>query len=144
MLIVCGQDTSRGIARRFAGKVADQVRTGHQCQDRQGARPRRIPDAARPRRRGDRMKRREFIAGLGVTVALPLAARAQQTKTAPRIGMLTPGTPERFASLDAAFLQGLRELGYTEGQNFTVERRFGDWKLDRLPGLAAELVRLNV
>jgi putative ABC transport system substrate-binding protein len=90
------------------------------------------------------MRRREFIAGLGATVALPLPARAQQTKTAPRIGMLTPGTPERFASLDAAFLQGLHELGYTEGQNFTVERRFGDWKLDRLPELAAELVRLNV
>jgi putative ABC transport system substrate-binding protein len=89
------------------------------------------------------MKRRAFIAGLGATATWPHAARAQ-TKKMLRIGMLVPGPTERFASLDAALQQGLRELGYTEGQNITIERRFGDWKLDRLPDLAAELVRLKV
>jgi putative ABC transport system substrate-binding protein len=89
------------------------------------------------------MKRREFVTGLGATVALPLTARAQ-TKTTLQIGMLLPGPAERFASLDAVFQQGLRDFGYTEGQNITIERRFADWKLDRLPDLAAELVRLKV
>jgi putative ABC transport system substrate-binding protein len=79
-------------------------------------------------------------------LAVPLAAEAQQSGTAPRIGMLLPfGTsspvpPPRLV----AFQQGLRELGYVEGQNIAVEYRWAEGKLDRLPALAAELVRLKV
>ncbi len=91
------------------------------------------------------MKRREFITFIGsAAAAWPLAARAQQTAKMPRIGILFPGPSERHtASLDA-FRQGLHDLGYTEGQNIAIERRYGEWKLDRLPELAAELVRLKV
>src|SRR5215831_9835814 len=90
------------------------------------------------------MRRREFIALLGSGVAgWPLAARGQQASKIPRIGMLSPGPYELAATLDA-FQQGVRELGYTEGQNIAIERRYGDWKLDRLRSLAAELVASNV
>src|SRR6266403_2208460 len=89
--------------------------------------------------------RRQFISALGgATVAWPLASRAQQPAKVPRIGILFPGPSERHtASLDD-FRQGLHDLGYTEGQNVTIERRYGEWKLDRLPDLTAELVRLEV
>ena len=90
------------------------------------------------------MQRREFITLLGGAVAnWPLAAHAQQPSKVPRIGILMPGPSELTAALDP-FYQGLHELGYTEGQNIAIERRYGDWKLERLPALAAELVRLKV
>ncbi len=57
----------------------------------------------------------------------------------PRIGMLLPGGPQ-FSAVDA-FRQGLRDLGYIEGQNIIIDYRYAEWKLDRLPGLAEELVR---
>ena len=75
-------------------------------------------------------------------LAAPLAARAQQPARAPRIGYLesgAPGTP-----LVEAFRQGLRELGYVEGHNFTIGYRWAEGRQDRLPGLAEEIVRLNV
>jgi putative ABC transport system substrate-binding protein len=90
------------------------------------------------------MQRREFITLVGwAAVVSPHAARAQQARKLPRIGILMPGPPELSKSLDA-FYQGLHELGYTEGQNIAIERRFGEWKPDRVSDLAAELVRLNV
>jgi putative ABC transport system substrate-binding protein len=89
------------------------------------------------------MRRRAFIAGLGITVVWRFAASAPM-KTRLQIGLLLPGTSERFAGLDAAFRQGLNQLGYSEGENVTVERQFADWKLDRLAELADELVRLKV
>jgi putative tryptophan/tyrosine transport system substrate-binding protein len=89
------------------------------------------------------MTRREFIALLGGTAAWPLAAGAQQAEKVPRIGALQVGPSELSARLDP-LLQGLHELGYTEGKNIAIERRYGEWKLDRLPELAAELVRLKV
>src|SRR5499425_2423487 len=90
------------------------------------------------------LRRRHFITLLGsAAAAWPLAARAQQASRIPRIGMLSPGPYELAATLDA-FQQAVRELGYTEGQNIAIERRYGDWKLDRLRSLAAELVASNV
>jgi putative ABC transport system substrate-binding protein len=86
------------------------------------------------------MRRREFIAGLGGAVALPLAARAQQS-TMPVIGFLSHGVP--FV-LPAAFHRGLRELGFIEGQNVAFEYRWAEDQRDRLPALAAELVERRV
>jgi putative ABC transport system substrate-binding protein len=81
---------------------------------------------------------------LGLTVALlaaPLVAEAQSSGV-PRIGILSSAVP-RSAPIYQAFEQRLRELGYVEGQNVTIEFRSADGQLDRLPGLALELVRLN-
>lgn len=86
------------------------------------------------------MKRREFFALIGGAVALPLAARAQQTAM-PVIGYLDPRSPEAFANRKRAFSQGLKETGYIEGENLAIEYRWGDNQPDRLPELAADLVR---
>src|SRR5436309_11234258 len=91
----------------------------------------------------DQLRRREFIALLGGSAAfLPLAARAQQPKV-PTIGALVIGniSPEEFWR---EFRQGLRDLGYIEGQNIRFEFRSAQGDASRLPELAAELVRLNV
>ena len=89
------------------------------------------------------MRRREFIALLGGAAATwPLAAGAQQPKV-PTIGVLVIGniSPEEFWR---EFRQGLRDLGYIEGQNIRFEFRSAEGQIDRLPELAAELVRLKV
>ena len=88
------------------------------------------------------MRRREFITLLGGAAAWPLAARAQQRKFA-RIGALVL-TGADAQSLGGALREGLREFGYAEGQNFVLEFRSADGNVDRLPELAAELVRLPV
>ena len=86
--------------------------------------------------------RRKFLATLGGVAAWPLAARAQQPKV-PTIGALVIGniSPEEFWR---EFRQGLRDLGYIEGQNIRFEFRSAEGQIDRLPELAAELVRLKV
>jgi putative tryptophan/tyrosine transport system substrate-binding protein len=90
------------------------------------------------------MKRRDFITLLGGTAAAwPLAARAQQASKVPRVGFLFYGAPELALEIEA-FRKGLRELGYSEGQNIIVEYRFARGQVGKLPELAAELVRLNV
>ena len=77
-------------------------------------------------------------------LALCFSADAQQTTKVPRIGYLTGATPVGQAARVEAFRQGLRELGYIEGKNIVVEYRYAEEKLDRLPALATELVRLKV
>ncbi len=90
------------------------------------------------------MRRRQVIALIGgAAVAWPLAARAQQAGKMPRIGILNNGSAALYSRTNP-FFEGLRELGYKEGENLAIEFRFADWELNRLPDLAAELVALKV
>jgi putative tryptophan/tyrosine transport system substrate-binding protein len=89
------------------------------------------------------MTRRAFIALLSGAAAWPLAARAQQP-TMPVVGFLYSASPGPFASEITAFRRGLNETGFIEGRNVAVEYRWAEGYYDRLPGLAAELVRLPV
>jgi putative ABC transport system substrate-binding protein len=88
------------------------------------------------------IRRREFITLLGGTAASPLAARAQQ-QALPVVGYLGGGAPESNSNL-AAFRKGLNEMGFVEGRNVTIEYVWADGRVDRLPELAAELVRRRV
>src|SRR5262245_66413478 len=93
------------------------------------------------------MRRRQFITLVGgAAAAWPLAARAQQAGNKRTIGYLSPATrpAPAFTALGAAFSSSLRDLGWIEGQNIFIERRYAENRLERLPELAAELVRLNV
>ena len=87
--------------------------------------------------------RREFLIGLGATVAWPLVARAQQ-KAMPVIGYLGAGSPGPWAPLVAAVQQGLSDTGYIAGQNLAIEYRWAEDRYDRLPALAADLVGRKV
>jgi putative ABC transport system substrate-binding protein len=90
------------------------------------------------------MRRRQFISLLGGAAATwPLAARAQKPAI-PVIGVLNGASPETNAANKAAFLQGLKETGYVENQNVAIEDHFADFRNERLPALAADLVRHRV
>ena len=86
------------------------------------------------------MRRREFVSLIGGAAAWPLAAHAQQ----PVIGFLRSTSPTNSAHLVTAFHQGLREKGFVEGQNVTIEFRYAEGHNDRLPGLVADLIQRPV
>ena len=117
--------------------MTDQSRPGGWCVSWRSARLRR----SRPRTRCPLL-----LVGLAVfTVSLilaPLAMEAQQPRNIPRIGMLSPGVPSQNPRTLEAFRQGLHELGYVEGQNILLERRYAEGRVERFADLAAELVRL--
>jgi putative ABC transport system substrate-binding protein len=89
------------------------------------------------------MRRREFITLVSSAAAWPLAARAQQSSL-PLVGFLYPGVPELSTAIVKAFRQGLGEAGFVEGSNVAIEFRFAYNDNDRLPELAADLVRRRV
>jgi putative ABC transport system substrate-binding protein len=89
------------------------------------------------------VKRREFIAGLGGAAALPLVVRAQQAAV-PLLGFLQGDFPDQFTDRLRYFRRGLSEMGYVEGRNAAIECRWAENQFDRLPVLAADLVRRRV
>jgi putative tryptophan/tyrosine transport system substrate-binding protein len=89
------------------------------------------------------MKRREFIAGLGGAAALPLAARAQPASV-PLIGYLNGATPALYRDRVGWFLEGLGQVGFVDGQNVAIEYRWANGQYEKLPALAADLVRRQV
>src|SRR5215212_9071419 len=90
------------------------------------------------------MRRRDFVAGVAGAATWPLAARAQQVGKAVRLGFLGATFASSWARRSEAFRSGLRDLGYVEGENTIIESRWAEEQYERLPGLAAELVRLKV
>jgi ABC-type uncharacterized transport system substrate-binding protein len=90
------------------------------------------------------VRRREFITLLGGAAAVwPLAVRAQDSAM-PVIGLLDPRSPGTMEDYLRAFRQGLKDTGFVEGENVTIAYRFAEGQFDRLPELAAELVRRRV
>jgi putative ABC transport system substrate-binding protein len=90
------------------------------------------------------MRRREFIAGIGITTAWPLTARGQKSGILPSVGIVWIASQAEVAPFQQAFLQGLRDLGYVVGETITIEARFAEGKVELAPGLVEDLVRRKV
>ncbi len=90
------------------------------------------------------MNRRETVTSLLALAAVPLVAEAQQAVKVYRVGWLVTGSPTTHGISLNAFRDGLQKLGYVEGRNIKIEYRWAEGNLERLPGLATELVRLKV
>src|SRR5262249_3156711 len=145
--LLCRSHPQGGESGRSAGAGADQVRTCGEPQDCQGARPHCAAHAARHRRRGDRVRRREFITVLGGAAAWPLAARAQQPSTqVARIGVLNTGLDDAVSGGLGyrAFVAELQKLGFTEGRNLVIDYGRTDQGADKAFADAATMGRSNV
>src|SRR5262249_52963270 len=125
--------------------AADEIRAGHQPQSCQSDRSRSAADTPRPRRRGDRMmKRRAFVTLLGAAAAWPLTARAQPPGKLPTIGFLGSSTLSEASPWASAFVERLRELGWTEGRNVAMAFRWAGGRPERYSEIATEFVGLKV
>lgn len=90
------------------------------------------------------LRRRDFIKVIGVSVAWPLTARAQQTNRMPVVGFLNAAIADHYKKFTNEFRRGLREMGFVEGQNILVEYRWAEGQYERLPDLAADLINRRV
>src|SRR5262249_55596979 len=137
--------TARRQACRSASAISDEASTGHQSQDREGARPRNAFAASAARRRGDRVRRRDFIQVIaGSIAAWPLAARAQQAGRM-RVGIVVPypkGDTE-YESRVRALRQELAKLGWTEGSNVQFDERWTTADISRVWAEGASLMASN-
>src|SRR5262249_49494312 len=126
--------------------AVNQVRACDQPSGCENDRARRAAAIARTRRRGDRMKRREFITLLGgAAAAWPLAARAQEPERKRRIGVLLPATADdpQYQAWVGAFVQGLAQSGWSIDRNVSIDTRWATAKADAIRRHAAELVALT-
>src|SRR5262249_42594292 len=142
---LCRPSPQRRQACRPAGHAGHQIRIRHQSGDRASARVRSPADATRARRRGDRMRRRDFITLIGgAAVAWPLAASAQQRERMRSVGVLTPFAAHNTEGQNrvTAFAQALQQLGWSVGQNARLHYRWGDGTSATMQKYAAELVAL--
>src|SRR5262249_54001762 len=132
-------------ARRPAGAAVDQIPVRHQSANGAGARHRGAAGAALYRRRGDRMRRREFITSLGGAAAWAIAAHAEQAERMRHIGVLMNLSEDDPTSKPriAAFLQGLQQLNWTVDHNLKIDIRWGAADAARARKDAAELVALG-
>src|SRR5215510_13867822 len=112
--------TSRG----HAAPIAHALRVRRQSQEGAGARHQPSADPNRPRRRGDRVRRREFITLLGGAAVWPLTARAQYPAIVPTVAFFASGTPSSHGLWFAALVERLRELGWIENRTVAIEYRF--------------------
>ena len=130
---VRGQDSERRQACRSPRRAADDVQAGDQSQDREGPRPHDPPVGARAGGRDHPIvDRRALIAGILGFLAMPLAAKAQPAGKVTGSGSCEPARAAN-ADMTNAFSQGLRELGYVEGQNVAIEYRWAEGKYERFP-----------
>src|SRR4029453_4098373 len=142
---LCGAGPEREKAWRPAGRAAHQVRAGDQSRNCKKAEARDSTTVARACRRGDRMRRREFITLIGgVAATWPLYAHAQQGGRMRRIGILERGAePDRLVQVQwRAMREGLAKLGWIEGRTVWFEPRVAAEDPDRVRAHADELVRL--